>query len=267
VENVINEMRAAKGGRFFAKMVRFHDDDFLMHNINWLNNFSYKYTKEINLPFTCFVHPGTVTKEKVECLRRAGCHDVEVGVQSISEDTRRTILNRNVSQEQLAGAVDILMSSGLKIITDNILGLPGQKTSEMLDLLRFYNNNRVMKVYCFGFRYYPKTAIVDQLRIHTKLTDLGIHKLEEGINAKAFIQGGDWWNREIKQLQTYFAFFLYFSKFLNDFIIRHKLFKLFPALPYSISIIFSNWLRIPYKYNWALHITISRYRNYIAKVL
>ena len=33
------------------------------------------------------------------------------------------------------------------------------------------------------------------------------------------------------------------------------------------TIIFSNWLRIPYKYNWALHITISRYKNYLIKIL
>lgn len=265
VDNVIKELDA------FVKinpkvMVRFHDDDLLAHSASWLDEFASKYSRKIKHPFACFIHPNTVSREKVDCLKRAGCHDVEIGVQSISEQTRKNILGRNVTQEKLISSIGILNDSGLRIITDNILGLPGQSTGEMLDLLKFYNNNRVMKVYCFGFRYYPKTAIIEQVRAHTGLTDADIENLEEGINAKAFIQGGDWWTREIKQLQTFFTFLLYLPKSFNNIIIRRKWYRFFPSIPYSIAVIFSNWLRIPYKYNWALHITISRYKNYLKKV-
>jgi hypothetical protein len=264
VDNVILELRNATRSSF-KKMVRFHDDDLLARDNGWLKEFAHSYKEQIGLPFACFIHPNTITEEKIEFLKIAGCHDVEIGIQAISEATRKNILRRNVSQERLISSLSILKEYGINVITDNILGIPGQDINEAIELLKFYNNNRVMKIYCFGFRYYPKTQIIDYSREAVRLSDIDIIKIEEGVNAKAFIQGGDHWDSKIKQIQTFLTFLLYFPKGLNNFILRFRLFRFFPHLPYFIGVIFSNWLRIPFKYNWALHITISRYRYFICK--
>ncbi len=262
VDGVIAELRRAVDGSF-RKMVRFHDDDLLAHTREWLEDFAVKYKAQIALPFACFIHPNTVAEEKVALLKSAGCHDVEMGVQSIVEATRKNILRRAVSQDRLLDAMRILREQDMNVITDNILGIPGQDVEEAVDLLRFYNENRVMKIYCFGFRYYPHTEIVGASRAAALLSDEDIVKIEEGVGAKAFIQGGDHWDAMTRKIQTFFTFLLYFPKGFNRFIIERRLFRFFPALPYFIGVIFSNWLRIPFKYNWALHITISRYCYFI----
>lgn len=266
VENVIQELKIAKE-RYGIDMLRFHDDDLLSSNIGWFEEFAHRYKSYINLPYACFIHPNTLTEEKAKLLKFSGCHDVEIGIQSISEKTRLEILNRPVSHKQLVKAIQILNSCGLNIITDNILGIPNQNIKEIIDLLKFHNENRVMKIYCFGFRHYPKTDIIEYSRKYFNLSNTDITNLEDGINVKAFIQGGDIFNREIKQLQTFFPFLLYFPKSMNNFLIKLRLYRFFPSLPYFITVIFSNWLRIPYRYNWALHITISRYRHFALKKL
>jgi anaerobic magnesium-protoporphyrin IX monomethyl ester cyclase len=266
VQNVICELNSFQK-KYFVKMVRFHDDDMLAHGVNWLQEFASAYADHIHLPFACFAHPNTVTKEKAKFLKLAGCHDVEIGIQTISEKTRGDILNRRVSHKQLLEAIHILKDCGLNIITDNILGIPGQNIEEIIDLIRFHNDNRVMKIYCFGFRHYPKTDVVEYSRKTLNLSNADIDNLEDGINVQAFIQGGDNWDGKIKQLQTFFTFLLYFPRQLNNFLIKQRLYCFFPGLPYFISVIFSNWLRIPYRYNWALHITVSRYRHFVFKKL
>ena len=261
VENVIGELTLAKR-KYGIKMIRIHDDDFLTHDVPWFEEFAGKYSTLIQAPFACFTHPNSVTEEKARLLKKAGCHDIEVGVQSISSDTRYNILNRKVSDEQLSRSLDILKDAGIQVITDNILGLPHQGDQELLDLIKFYNKNRIMKIYCFGFRHYPATDIVEYSKKAELLTDKDVDNLENGVNVKTFIQGGDNLNREAKQLQTFFAFLLYLPENVNNYILDKKLYRFFVPLPYYILVIFSNWLRIPYRYNWALHITVSRYRTY-----
>lgn len=264
VANVLKELSNTKE-KYNLQMVRFHDDDFMASSIVWLKEFAIRYAREICVPFACFVHPNTVTEEKAMLLKAAGCHDVEIGVQSVLERTRCELMNRKVPQVRLVNAIRILKKAGLKIITDNIIGFPGQSTDEIVDLLKFYNYNRVMKIYCFGFRYYPKTNIIEKLRASGYLKRQYISDLEEGINVEAFISGGDSLNKEMKKIQTFFSFLLYLPRAANDFIIKKKLYRFLPCFPYFINVIFSNWLRIPYKYNWALHITICRYRHFIFK--
>jgi tRNA A37 methylthiotransferase MiaB len=262
VDHVIAELEAAVQ-RPSRKMVRFHDDDLLAHSVAWLEDFAAAYKERVGLPFACFIHPNTVTDEKVALLKKAGCHDVEMGVQSIGEDTRRQALSRDVSQAQLLKAFEVLKRHGMNVITDNILGIPGQDVGEVVDLLKFYNENRVMKIYCFGFRYYPRTRVVAAERASGRLSAEDVARIEAGVGAKAFIQGGDHWDKATRQVQTFFTFLLYLPKGFNRFIIHRKLYRFFPPLPYFISVIFSNWFRIPFKYNWALHITIARYRHFL----
>jgi len=266
VKNVISELSIIKG-KSKARVVRFHDDDMLFHDLSWMEEFAYQYADRVGLPFACFVHPNTVTERKAELLKAAGCHDVEIGIQSIRERTNIEVFNRRVSIGQLEQSIRMLKQYGLNIITDNIVGAPYQEIDEIVDLIKFHNENRVMKIYCFGFRHYPKTKIIESSRDFFKLSDKDVQSLEEGVNVKAFVSGGDNLTRNLKQLQTFFALLLYFPKSLNNFIIKRKLFRLFPSLPYFITIIFSNWLRIPYRYNWSLHISLVRYRKFIAKRL
>ena len=262
--NVIQELTRAKQ-KYGINMIRIHDDDFLTHDVPWFEEFAEKYSTLIRAPFACFTHPNSVTETKARLLKKAGCHDIEVGVQSISSDTRHHILNRRVSDEQLSRSLQILKDAGIKVITDNILGLPHQGDAELLDLIKFYNKNRIMKIYCFGFRHYPATDIVEYSKNAKLLTDEDVDNLENGVNVKTFIQSGDILNREAKQLQTFFAFLLYLPEKVNDYILKRKLYRFFIPLPYYILVIFSNWLRIPYRYNWALHITVCRYRTYAFK--
>jgi biotin synthase-like enzyme len=131
---VIEELRAVKeeGYRF----VRFMDDLFIL-SPDWVEEFAERYRREIRLPFSCLVRPNLVTDRTMKCLREAGCHRVLMGVEAGNDRLRTEVLKRRMSREQILEAARTVREAGLKLVTANILGIPGgsfEADWETLDL-------------------------------------------------------------------------------------------------------------------------------------
>ncbi len=122
VEHVLRELRLLKdeGCRF----IRFMDDLFTLQP-EWVREFSPRYQREIALPFSCLVRADFVDEAVMADLKRAGCHRIMMGVEAGSERLRIEIMNRRMSDEQILEAARIIRASGIKLVTANILALPG----------------------------------------------------------------------------------------------------------------------------------------------
>ena len=53
----------------------------------WMAEFAAAYRREIAIPFECYTHPQTMTRDMARWLAEAGCIMVRVGVQSVNSDT------------------------------------------------------------------------------------------------------------------------------------------------------------------------------------
>ncbi len=238
VDNVIDELKLAKK-KYDIRTVIFHDEIFT-YDVGWLREFANKYKKEINLPFFCWIHPNTVNELTVELLEKAGCATVQMGVQTMNENTRKMILQRYGSNEQLKRAVGLLIKSKIWLITDNILGLPGQENSELMELLKFYNENRVDQINIYWLRYFPKTEIVDIAKRGGFLNDGQIENLEECVSSKRFTSGGDTFNKNESKIGSLILLTQVLPKGVVDFLVRRKLYKLSPPINlYTTSIFIS----------------------------
>lgn len=159
VENVMAELRRAYDAYRFEKL-RINDDTFTSDRA-WLREFSAAYAAEFTVPVWCYVAPQTIDADTVRYLQRMGCFQVSIGVQSIREEIRGQVLHRRDTNHQIVEALRLFREAGIRCITDNLIGVPGQTEDELLELARFYVDHPVDRICLYWLIYFPGTQIVD----------------------------------------------------------------------------------------------------------
>jgi len=135
VENLLDEIELVYT-RYPLQFVRFFSDILYLKE-SWLFEFSKEYPKRIGLPFWCLITPHQVNSRSVELLKKAGCWSIGIGIEAGDEQIRRNILNRPVSDKIIHAALGHLTDAGIKILTYNILGIPGSNFENDLKFLDF----------------------------------------------------------------------------------------------------------------------------------
>lgn len=223
VENIINELRHAKE-KYRIKKICFFDDLFLS-DMNWLREFSHKYSEEIKLPFVCAVHPVNVNQESVSLLDKAGCSAVGLGVQTVSQQLRRDVLHRYETNEQIEKAIKLFKATGILLYVDILIGLPGQDEKELLDIVRFMNKNRPDMVLSIWLKYYPRLEILEIAREKGILTAEDIRQIEESCDSAPFT--GRMFNKQAGKLSSFVVVSSVLPSWLNEVIINRKLYRYF----------------------------------------
>ncbi len=175
VDNVVSELAHFKKTHGIT-VVRFNDDD-LACDEEWLGEFSMKYARDVGLPFKCFVNPLSITEKTVEYLKRSGCDQVQMGVQSLNPEMRKAI-GRPMPTEAIAKAITLIADAKIPLLTDNILGLPGETEKDFRDTVDFYLAHPVDYVNVFWLTYFPSADIVEEARHRGTLRDEDIDRIE-----------------------------------------------------------------------------------------
>jgi radical SAM superfamily enzyme YgiQ (UPF0313 family) len=225
VDNVLDELKAAKK-QYKIRYVRFFDDSLGL-NLAWLKEFCEKYPREVGLPFICYMYPSHVSAEAARLLKTAGCCEVEIGVQSLNEDLSRTVLNRNMSVRTIANAIDMLKKENIRLVADNIVGLPGQKESDIVHLAQFYNQRRVNRIYFFWLRYYPGTKITEYAKERGILSAEDYELIMEGAPSRPFSRGGNTMNKDWMGLQFLFFLIPLLPPRVVSWMIKKKIYRYF----------------------------------------
>ncbi|GAB4438902.1 MAG: radical SAM protein [bacterium] len=178
VDNVIAELKGAKE-KFKIKYVHFCDDSFTT-NWDWVKEFSKSYKKEIALPFLCSVNPLLINKEIIGYLKDAGCVDIQIGVQSLSEKLCREVLKRKTDNKKIKEALLLIKEAKMMVQVDQMLGIPGDSLEIQEESLLFYKELKPNLVSVFWLTYYPGTEIVTIAKERGILTDEDVQRIEEG---------------------------------------------------------------------------------------
>jgi radical SAM superfamily enzyme YgiQ (UPF0313 family) len=97
----------------------------------------------------------------MELLAEAGCISVNMALEAASSRLRKNVLNRDLSNEDLLNACRAVKQSGIKLVTQNILGIPTGTLEDDLDTLRL--NYEVQPDFAFAtlMQPYPRTRICE----------------------------------------------------------------------------------------------------------
>lgn len=139
------------------KFAYFQDSCFGV-STQWLKEFSEQYPK---IPFHCHLRPVQVTNERAAYLHDAGCVSVRIALETASDRLRVLIGRPKTSNEEAYNASKTLKKWGIKLMIQNMLGLPTSTIEEDLNTLEVNIRCQPDYGWCSIFSPYPGTKLGD----------------------------------------------------------------------------------------------------------
>ncbi len=165
-ERLVAEVQAVRE-KYFLDWVAILDDTFMIRPPGWVGQFCNEYKKRIGLPFGCCARANLVTEDLIAQLKGAGLDMCGMGVECADEKIANSILNRNISNDELLGAAKILHRHQVKLMTFSLLGLP-VKEPYKTDLKTLELNIEIRPTFAWASLLYPYpgTEVGDYVREH-----------------------------------------------------------------------------------------------------
>ena len=222
-DNVIAELKWAME-RYRPSFISFWDDVFTADK-NWLKRFGELY-RAIGLPYDIYTHPLALDDERARILADTGCYRAKIGLQTVSDATRRAYLDRGGSAEEAAQAVSILKKHGITAGIDHMLGLPGEGVAEQDAAVEYYAKVKPDRINSYWMLYFPGAKIVETARQNGTLTDRDIEAIEEGRAETSYMYlkaGADDYRKALAPYQTFFDLLPMLPDSWIKWFIRHRL--------------------------------------------
>ncbi len=161
VDVVLNELKAMKE-KYNIKYIDIKNN-VLSGNKRWIIEFCERYPKEVGLPFRIMVQPLQLQKDYAFQLKKAGCHHVQIGIETFNSHVRKDILLRDETTEQVMMALENLDKAGINFSADLILGLPDEKEEDLIFALKSLSPRKhLIRASIFWLQYSPKVFITER---------------------------------------------------------------------------------------------------------
>ncbi len=157
-ENVIKEIEGLLKRYRKAPLIGFHDDCF-NYPFEWFEAFADIYRKKVQIPYWCNLRPDSMNEKTARLLKHSGCERVHMGIESGDDEIRKNILHRNISREKIIDAFFQAKKTGLKTVSFNILGLPGETVDSIRKTIELNRKVKPNWVICSIFNPYPGTEL------------------------------------------------------------------------------------------------------------
>jgi radical SAM superfamily enzyme YgiQ (UPF0313 family) len=197
VDNVLREIRAMKHQMPKLSRIDFIDEVFAWDK-KWVKEFLDKYKKEFNLPFQCAQHPNMVDLETLTMLKDAGLERIEVGLQSGSEDIRKEIFQRPVSDKALINISQSISKLNITPFYDLIVDNPFETDEDKRQSLEFILKlSRPFHLRMYPLTYFPNTKLTKMALRSKLISEDQVESVAERTHNKWFVTlDYPWSNRE-----------------------------------------------------------------------
>lgn len=137
---------------------KYNAKDYIIGDLTFL--YDEKHSREvldlivrhkIGLPFWCQTHLSRIKEANLDLLKRAGCAQIAVGVESIDPSILRNI-NKGISTHEIIQKLTMIKRFGIEVQTYFIVGLPGDSVEKI-------NLNRRFVEYCIENKLIDRTHI------------------------------------------------------------------------------------------------------------
>lgn len=166
---IVSELEEVKK-KFKPKSFTFLDELFTV-NKTWVREFAQEYKKRIDLPFVCNITADTLDDESAYWLAYAGVSRICMGVETADEQTRNTLLNKKITNDQIQSAAELMHKHGIKFLTCNIIGLPGETVDQAFETIAFNQKIKTDFVYYSVFQPYPHLALTKKMQEEGKIEE------------------------------------------------------------------------------------------------
>ena len=181
VKNVIEEIQQVLSKYQRVESIHFHDDTFII-NKTWVKEFCAEYKKHINMPLLINARADLIDEEIIEWLKMAGCVEIKIGVEHGNEKIRNSIMKRNMSNEQIINAFQIIKKAGIKAWAYNMMGLPEETKETIWDTINLNREIKPDKLFISIFYPYKGTTLYEYCKEKGMLTDQTVNTYFEPIS-------------------------------------------------------------------------------------
>lgn len=179
-QNVVDEIKHVHE-KYGIKNVMFTDSTFNL-NKSWLIEFCNLFAEQTKLPMTCNVRANIMDEDIAKALAKARCDPVRFAIETGNEKMRNSILQKNVTNEQIYNAVSLFKKYKIPFVTFNMMGLP----TETLDMAweTIYMNRKIAPdvVNIDMFMPYPNLNITKYAQRNNLIDENSFKKMSEGKN-------------------------------------------------------------------------------------
>jgi radical SAM superfamily enzyme YgiQ (UPF0313 family) len=145
------------------EFVYFQDSCFGV-SMKWLREFSKQYRGLINIPYHCHLRPNQVTEERVLLLHDSNCVSVRIALESASGRLRKLMNRGAVDLSDVLKAVRLLRKWDIKLMIQNMIGIPNGTIEEDLETLEFNIKCHPAYGWVSIFSPYPGTELGDRCK-------------------------------------------------------------------------------------------------------
>ena len=167
---VIEEIQTTQRAYHGIRLIGFHDDTFMTGNDDWLYQLLAQYKHTVGLPFWCNSRPEALTDARLKALKKAGCARVHIGLETGNQQLRQTILGRDISNDVIIDAFRRAHIYGIKTLSFNILGLPDETESTILETIALNQACKPDWMLYSLFYPYPGTHLWHHCVTHNLIT-------------------------------------------------------------------------------------------------
>ncbi len=201
----------------------------------WTLDFLERYRKEIGLPFRIMGYPRLLTRDVTRALRDAGCHHVQMGIESFNEKIRKEVLLRPETNDQVRDAIQNMEEAGLGYSTDLILGLPGEMEEDLEGAIRLLSGRKgLRRASIFWLEYLPGVYITELAERRGLIGPREVENIVQGKQQNYLAHGSVEDAEKVKRLKNYHLLFRLLPITpapVIDVILRRRLQRFFRFLP------------------------------------
>ncbi len=140
----------------------FWDDQFTINRQRTVAICNLLLEKEANVRWLCLVRADTIDEQLLRLMKKAGCYEVQVGVESGSDRILKKV-KKGVTVEQIRNAAKIIRKTGLRWHAFLMIGFPGETREEMDATMRLISQLKPNCVELSVFTPYPGTPLYQEL--------------------------------------------------------------------------------------------------------
>jgi anaerobic magnesium-protoporphyrin IX monomethyl ester cyclase len=156
-ESIIDEILALRK-EAAVRMAGFVDDVFTLDR-KWTLAFAEEYARRCRIPFSINARFESLDEDVTAALADAGLRLVYCGVESGDEFFRNRVMRRRMGEEPMLAAAERCRRHGVKLLTENIVGLPGETFAAAKRTLEVNQRIRPDVANASLFTPYPKLPL------------------------------------------------------------------------------------------------------------
>ncbi len=158
IEKVFDELEAIIT-KYRAERFYFSDETFTLSKkktLEFLKGYKERFK---NMPFMCQTRIDRVDDETMAALKEAGCHQINLAIESGNAGIRNNVLLKNFTDEQIRTVFGLAKKYDIKTQSFNMIGIPGETLQNVFETININKELKPDRVLCTIFMPFPGTEL------------------------------------------------------------------------------------------------------------